>query len=69
MGWGSTYLTSITHLQHGDKWEAEKIYPAHEVMKKLGNAGLLGINKPVEFGGLGLDYKYQVSNWDQYQSI
>ena len=28
-------------------------------MKKLGNAGLLGINKPVEYGGLGLDYKYQ----------
>ena len=28
-------------------------------MKKLGDAGLLGINKPVEFGGLGLDYKYQ----------
>ena len=36
-------------------------------MKKLGNAGLLGINKPVEFGGLGLDYKYQVSNSDQFQ--
>jgi len=46
---------------HGDKWEAEKIYPAHEVMKKLGNAGLLGINKPVEFGGLGLDYRYQLA--------
>ena len=35
------------------------MYPAHEVMKKLGDAGLLGINKPVEYGGLGLDYKYQ----------
>jgi citronellyl-CoA dehydrogenase len=27
----------------------------------LGNAGLLGINKPVEYGGLGLDYKYQMA--------
>ena len=27
------------------------IFPAHEVFKKMGDAGLLGINKPVEFGG------------------
>ena len=49
----------VLSRQHGDKWEKEKMYPAHEVMKKMGNAGLLGINKPVEYGGLGLDYKYQ----------
>ena len=41
-----------------DKWEEEGIFPAHEVFKKLGNAGLLGINKPVEYGGMGLDYSY-----------
>ena len=52
-------LSYTTFRQYGDQWEKEKIYPAHEVMKKLGNAGLLGINKPVECGGLGLDYKYQ----------
>ncbi len=34
------------------------IFPAHEVFKKLGNAGLLGINKPAEYGGMGLDYSY-----------
>jgi citronellyl-CoA dehydrogenase len=28
------------------------------VFKKLGDAGLLGISKPVEFGGMGLDYSY-----------
>ena len=49
----------VLSRQHGDKWEKEKMYPAHEVMKKMGNAGLLGINKPVEYGGLGIDYKYQ----------
>lgn len=28
-----------------DQWEADGQYPAHEVFKKLGQAGLLGINK------------------------
>ena len=32
-----------------------------KVFKKLGQAGLLGVNKPVEHGGLGLDYKYQMA--------
>jgi len=41
-----------------DKWEEDEIFPAHEVFKKLGDAGLLGIHKPTEFGGMGLDYSY-----------
>ena len=44
--------------QYVEKWEEENRWPAHEVLKKLGNAGLLGIDKPVEYGGLGLDWKY-----------
>jgi len=31
------------------------------VFKKLGEAGLLGVNKPVEYGGMGLDFKYSVA--------
>ena len=27
---------------HVDKWEAEEMYPAREVFKKLADAGLLG---------------------------
>ncbi len=42
-----------------DAWEEAEIFPAHEVFGALGKLGLLGINKPVEFGGLGLDYSYQ----------
>lgn len=42
------------------QWERDGIYPAREVMGKLGELGLLGITKPVAFGGLGLDYSYQV---------
>ena len=43
---------------HVDQWEEDGIFPAHEVFKKLGDAGLLGIHKPVEYGGMGLDYSY-----------
>ena len=43
---------------HVDAWEQAGIFPAHEVFKKLGDAGLLGIHKPVEYGGAGLDYSY-----------
>jgi citronellyl-CoA dehydrogenase len=45
---------------HVKEWEEAGIFPAHEVMKKLGALGLLGITKPVEYGGLGLDYSYAV---------
>ncbi|MGE0659167.1 MAG: acyl-CoA dehydrogenase family protein [Reyranellaceae bacterium] len=43
---------------HMDEWEKDGIFPAHEVFRKLGNAGLLGVDKPVEFGGSGLDFSY-----------
>lgn len=46
---------------HVDKWEAEGLFPAHEVFKKLGDAGFLGVTKPEEYGGLGLDYRYSVA--------
>ena len=42
-----------------DQWEEEGIFPAHKVFKKLGDLGLLGISRPAEFGGMGLDYSYQ----------
>ena len=41
-----------------DEWEREGIYPAHQVFKKMGDLGLLGLCKPVEYGGAGLDYSY-----------
>ncbi len=43
-----------------DAWEKAGIFPAHEVFKKLGQLGFLGINKPTKYGGLGLDYSYQL---------
>lgn len=46
---------------HIDEWEAAEIFPAHELFKKLGTAGYLGVNKPTEFGGMGLDYTYEIA--------
>ena len=43
---------------HVDEWEAAGEFPIHEVFKKMGDLGLLGVTKPTEFGGLGLDYSY-----------
>lgn len=43
---------------HVDEWEKAGRFPAHEVFGKMGRLGLLGINKPEQFGGLGLDYSY-----------
>ncbi|XP_063726692.1 probable acyl-CoA dehydrogenase 6 isoform X3 [Symsagittifera roscoffensis] len=44
-----------------DEWEAKGIFPAHELFKKLGDAGFLGISKPVEYGGMGLEYSYEIA--------
>ena len=41
-----------------DKWEEDEIFPAHEVFKKLGDQGFLGVTKPEKYGGAGLDYSY-----------
>ncbi len=43
-----------------DEWEAAEIFPAHELFKKMGNLGFLGLCKPVEYGGLALDYSYSM---------
>ena len=43
-----------------DEWEKADIFPAHELFKKMGDQGYLGINKPTKYGGMGLDYSYQM---------
>jgi citronellyl-CoA dehydrogenase len=46
---------------HVDAWERDGAFPAREVFKRAGRLGLLGINKPEAFGGMGLDYSYQAA--------
>jgi len=45
---------------HVDEWEEAGIFPAHDVFRKLGELGLLGLTKPEAYGGAGLDYSYSV---------
>ncbi|MBI3384524.1 MAG: acyl-CoA dehydrogenase family protein [Aquabacterium sp.] len=42
------------------EWEAAETFPAHEVFKKMGNLGLLGVKYDTAYGGLGLDFSYSM---------
>ena len=46
---------------HCVQWEKDGMWPAKAVLKGMGDLGLLGISKPEEVGGLGLDYSYQIA--------
>src|SRR6478736_10152390 len=46
---------------HVNEWEEAEIFPAHQVFKRLGQLGLLGLTKPEAHGGAGLDYSYSVA--------
>ena len=41
-----------------DEWERAETFPAHQVFKAMGKLDLLGLSKPAEVGGLGLDYSF-----------
>ena len=45
---------------HVEAWEKAEQFPAHEVFKKMGNLGLLGVKYPEAYGGLGLDFSYSM---------
>jgi citronellyl-CoA dehydrogenase len=44
-----------------DEWEEAGIFPAKELFKKMGAQGFLGVCKPEEYGGMGLDYSFSVA--------
>lgn len=43
---------------HVEEWERAGLTPLHEIMPKMARLGLLGIDKPIAYGGLGLDYSF-----------
>jgi len=45
---------------HVEEWEAQRIWPARMLLKKMGRLGLLGLSYPEKYGGAGLDYWYNV---------
>ena len=54
---------------HVDEWERDGQFPAHHVMKLLGDAGLIGISRPSDYGGLDLDYSYEVACAEEMGAI
>jgi len=54
---------------HVDAWEDAGLFPAHEVFKKLGALGLLGVSKPETYGGMGLDYTYSIAVAEELGNI
>jgi citronellyl-CoA dehydrogenase len=45
---------------HVAEWEAAQQFPIHELFKKLGALGLLGLKYPAEYGGMELDFSYSM---------
>ncbi len=45
---------------HVEEWEAARLWPARDVLRKMGDLGLLGLNYAEEYGGGGVDYWYNV---------
>ncbi len=43
-----------------EKWEEEEAWPAHEILKKMGDLGFLGITMDPAYGGQGLDYWFDL---------
>jgi citronellyl-CoA dehydrogenase len=41
---------------HIDEWEKARIFPAHQVFKRAGELGMLGVGYDEKYGGAGLDY-------------
>ena len=54
---------------HVEEWENNPPFPAHQVFKKLGDLGLLGISKPEAYGGMGLDYTYSLVAAEEFGNI
>jgi len=52
-----------------EEWEEKGIFPAHDLFAKLGRAGFLGITKPAEYGGQGLDFSYAVAAAEAFGHI
>ncbi|MCP4020772.1 MAG: acyl-CoA dehydrogenase [Desulfobacteraceae bacterium] len=45
---------------HVDEWEEKGIAPLHDIFKKMGELGFLGIRYPEKWGGEDLDYWHEV---------
>ena len=54
---------------HVDEWEKAGVFPAHELFRKMGALGFLGLNKPEAYGGAGLDYSFAMTMAEELGNI
>lgn len=52
-----------------DKWEDDGIAPLHDLFKKLGDLGFLGIRYDPKYGGQGLDYWFELAFLEELGQI
>ena len=52
-----------------DEWEEKGIAPLHELFKKMGELGFLGIRYDEKYGGEGLDYWYETVVQEEFSHI
>jgi citronellyl-CoA dehydrogenase len=45
---------------HVPEWERAEQFPSHQVFKRLGELGLLGLKYPEAYGGAALDFSYSM---------
>ncbi len=54
---------------HVDEWEEQGTAPLHEIFKKMGDLGFLGIRYDTKYGGEGLDYWYELAFLEELGNI
>ena len=47
-------------VPYNDAWEADEFFDSHELFRKFGAAGLLGLEYEPEYGGQGADHSFKV---------
>ncbi len=52
-----------------DEWEEKGITPLHDLFKKMGELGFLGIRYDTKYGGEGLDYWYELVFLEEIANI
>ncbi len=52
-----------------DEWEEQGISPLHDIFKKMGDLGFLGIRYDPKWGGQGLDYWYELAFLEELGNI
>ncbi|NMO00042.1 acyl-CoA dehydrogenase [Gordonia sp. TBRC 11910] len=52
-----------------DQWEEAGIFPAHELFKKAGDIGILGIEYDEEYGGMGADHTFAMIAQEEFGRV